>query len=86
MPVEDPVFSGEDLLQMFQFEQRRYSEHAVSAKTAVRAKNMEVGMPSQKIAERTDGHNSPRNSPLFRYSFPEEFLQGLASAAAEIGE
>jgi hypothetical protein len=71
---------------MFQFEQRRYSEHAVSAKTAVRAQNMEVGMPSQKIAKRMHCHNGPRNGPLFRYGFPEEFLQALPSTAAEIGE
>ena len=77
VPVEDPVFSGEDLLQMFQFEQRRYSEHAVSTKTAVGAEHMQMRMPSKEIAKRMYCHNGPRNGPLFRYGFPEKFFQGF---------
>jgi hypothetical protein len=41
--LEDLV--PEDLLQMLQFEQRRYSENAVSTKTAVGAEHMQMRMP-----------------------------------------
>lgn len=77
VPVEDPVFSGEDFLQVFQLEQRRHSEHAVSTKTAVGAEHMQMRMPSKEIAKRMYCYNGPRNGPLFRYGFPEKFFQGF---------
>jgi hypothetical protein len=82
--LEDLV--PEDLLQMFQFEQRRYSEHAVSTKTAVGAEHMKMRMPSKEIAKRMYCHNGPRNGPLFQYGFPEKFFQSFPAATAEIGE
>jgi hypothetical protein len=75
--LEDLV--PEDLLQILQFEQRRYSEHAVSSKTAVGAEQMR--MPSKEIAKRMYCHNGPWNGPLFRYCFPEKFFQGFPPAA-----
>ena len=78
--LEDLV--PEDLLQMLQFEQRRYSEHAISTKTAVGAEHMHMRMPSKEIAKRMYCHNGP----LFRYGFPEKFFQGFPAATAEIGE
>jgi hypothetical protein len=82
--LEDLV--PEDLFQMLQFEQRRYSEHAVSTKTAVGAEHMQMRMPSKEIAKRMYCHNGPRNGPLFQYGFPEKFFQGFPAATAEIGE
>ena len=79
--LEDLV--PEDPLQMFQFEQRRYSEHAVSTKTAVGAEHMKMRMPSKEIAKRMYCHNGPRNGPLFRYGFPTKFFQGFPAATAE---
>ena len=55
--LEDLV--REDLLQMLQFEQRRYSEHGVSTKTAVGAEHMKMRMPSKEIAKRMYCHNGP---------------------------
>jgi len=51
--LEDLV--PEDLLQIFQFEQWRYSESrpggTVSTKTAVGAEHMQMRMPSKQIAK-----------------------------------
>jgi len=58
---------------VFQLEQRRYSKHAVSTKTAVGAEHMQMRMPSKEIAKRMYCHNGP----LFRYGFPEKFFQGF---------
>jgi len=84
LPLErSPAHRGkdlvlEDLLQVFQLEQRRYSKHAVSTKTAVGAEHMQMRMPSKEIAKRMYCHNGPRNGPrngpLLRYGFPEKFF------------
>ena len=66
--------------------QRRNTEHTVSIKAAVRAQNMEVRMPSQKITERVNGDDRPRNRVLFRYGFLEEFPQSFPGTTGEIGK
>ncbi len=76
----------EDLLQMLQFEQWRYSERAVFTKAAVGAEHMQMRMPSKEIAKRMYCHNGPWNSPLFRYGFPGKFFQDFPPATAEIAE
>jgi len=51
VPVEDPVFSGEDLFQVFQLEQGRYMEHVISIETSVGAKYVQMRMPPKEIAK-----------------------------------
>ncbi len=41
----------EDLFQVFQLEQGRYMEHAVSIETSVGAKYVQMRMPSKEIAK-----------------------------------
>jgi len=71
-------------LQVLQLKQRGHAEHAVSIKTAVRAKNMQVRMPAQEITESMYGDDCTRNGALLRNNFLEKFFQGFPCAPAEI--
>ena len=77
----------EDGLQLFQFQRRRDTEHAViTIETPVRHQDVTVGIESEKIAEGLDSNDGAGDGNVFMNRILEKDLQGFPGRAAESGE
>ena len=85
----------EEGLQLFQLQGRGDAEHALFAidavlslpkETAVRHRNVTVGIESEKIAEGLDSDDGAWDGIIFRNRILDKNLQGFPGAAAEISK
>jgi len=77
----------EDGLQLFQFQRRRDTEHAViTIETPVRHQDVTVGIESEKIAEGLDSNDGAGDGNVFMNRILEKDLQGFPGRAAQIGK
>jgi hypothetical protein len=77
---------AKDHLQVFHFDCRRHSEHAVTVKTAVRALDVTVRVESPKIAKSLDGNHRFRRGSTLRHRLLKEPSQTLPGAPAQTGK
>ena len=62
---------------------RRHLKQSPLIKTAVRAKNMAMGVESQQISKRLDGNGRSRHSISLWNRFPEKHPQGFPSTTTQ---
>ena len=72
--------------QLFQLKGRCDAEHAVAIETAVRHKNVAMGIMSDEVAKRLHGDDGAGDGVIFGNRLLEKDLQGFPGVAAEIGE
>jgi len=78
---------SEDGLQLFQFQRRHNTEHALFAiKAAIRHEDVAVRIESEEVTESLNGNAGAGDKIILRNHLLEKDLQGLPGAAAEIGK
>ncbi len=77
----------EDGLQLLEFQGRCNTKHTLfTIETAIRQKDVAVGIESEEVAESLDGNDSAGNGFIFRNRLLHENFQGLPCTAAETGK
>jgi hypothetical protein len=84
--VPEDGFYPERHKQLFQLKGRCDAEHAVAIETAVRHKNVAMGIMSDEVAKRLHGDDGAGDGVVLMDRLLEKDLQGFPGATAEVGK